>query len=205
MTNQIERRFIPLDETEIRIEGSESEPIIEGYSARFNKRSQDLGGFVEQMAPGAFAAALKTSDTLARFNHDSNYVLGRVGAGTLTLKEDGNGLHMRNVPPPNQWARDLVVSIRRRDIAGQSFAFKVEKDSWEKRDGVIMRTINLVKLLVDVGPVATPAYLDTSVAVRSLDEWSKAQQESDIPQVPADDITAILRFHAARLKQALAL
>ncbi len=142
---------------------------ITGYAAVFNSLSEDLGGFREKINPGAFASAIKKSDTVALFNHDSNIVLGRSSAGTLRLKEDKSGLHMEIDPPDTQAARDLMVSIQRGDIKQQSFGFVVKNDSWETVDGEEIRTIGEVEELYDVSPVTYPAYPDTSVALRSLE------------------------------------
>lgn len=196
--SQIERRFIPA--TELRVAG-DTDPVIEGYAALFNSDSQDLGGFVERIAPGAFNDALKSSDIRALFNHDPNFVLGRMKAGTLEVSEDERGLKIRNTPPDTQWARDLVTSMRRGDVDQMSFAFRVGTDEWEKRGGTVYRTILTVSELLDVSPVTYPAYPDTTVAARSMEAWAKAKPET----VPAPDVEAILRYHTARLKHALAV
>src|SRR4051812_3492156 len=119
MTTQIERRYIPA--TEVRVAGDGNAPVIEGYAALFNSPSQDLGGFVETIAPGAFRDAIPKSDIRALFNHDANFVLGRMKAGTLDVEEDRKGLKIRNTPPDTQWARDLVTSMKRGDVDQMSF------------------------------------------------------------------------------------
>lgn len=179
MTNKIERRFIPATETELR--ASPDGKKIVGHAAVFNTLSENLGGFREKITPGAFKDALKTSDIRALFNHDPNYVLGRVKAGTLTVGEDERGLAFDVTPPDAQWARDLMVSIGRGDISGTSFGFRVAKggDTWEEQsDGTVLRTINKFEELRDVSPVTYPAYPDASVALRSLEEW-KAEKEKE--------------------------
>jgi len=167
-------------------------PKITGYAAVFNKWSEDLGGFREQIKRGAFAKAIGKSDVRGLFNHDSNYVLGRQSNGTLTIKEDKNGLWMEIDPPDTQIIRDLVLApIKRGDIKEQSFAFIVAKggDEWknlhgEKPDEPATRTITEVDELFDVSPVTYPAYPDTSVALRSMDKAKesvfKPATESDI-------------------------
>lgn len=141
---------------------------IAGYAARFNSVSGDLGGFVEQIAPGAFSRALASSpDVRALFNHDPNFVIGRTTAGTLTLREDSKGLWMEAQPPDTQWARDMATSIARGDINQMSFGFSVPKggDMWGRQDdGTPLRTLVTVDLF-DVSPVTYPAYDSTSVSV----------------------------------------
>lgn len=181
MSTTLERRFLPA--TELRVEGSApGGPRIMGYAALFNSDSEDLGGFVERIAPGAFADALETSDIRALFNHDPNYVLGRKRAGSLTVREDEKGLWMEIAPPDAQWARDLMVSIGRGDISQMSFAFRLANggDEWEQKAGAPMiRTIKRVKDIADVSPVTYPAYPDTSVAVRSKQIWVAEHRAAD--------------------------
>ncbi len=92
--------------------GTGGEMRFEGYAARFNSPSEDLGGFIEDIAPGAFAEAV-SGDVRALFNHDPNHVLGRTSAGTLTLCEDGDGLRFEISAPDTGWARDLYTSVQR--------------------------------------------------------------------------------------------
>jgi uncharacterized protein len=172
MKSTDEREYRSLQVTELRAKtGDDGKPRLEGYAALFNERSQDLGGFVEQIAPGAFADTIKDDDVRGLFNHDENFVLGRTVAKTLTLREDERGLFMEIVPPDTQLVRDLVLEpIRRGDISQMSFAFRVRPngDQWaEDDDGAIIRTLTRVKLY-DVSPVTYPAYLRTEVALRSL-------------------------------------
>ena len=55
-----------------------------GLAAVFDKPSQDLGGFVEVIKPGAFRHALQNAEHVrALYNHNDDHVLGRVGSGTL--------------------------------------------------------------------------------------------------------------------------
>ncbi len=157
-------------DAELRVKRSEDdEPIIEGYAAVFNKNSEDMG-FIERIAPGAFKKALKTSDVRGLFNHDSNIVLGRTSAGTMTLKEDKHGLFMSIQPPDTQLVRDMVLSpIERGDITQQSFGFTIQEEEWKDLDkDTPIRIIREVRELFDVSPVTFPAYPDTAVALRNL-------------------------------------
>jgi len=177
--HDIERRFAPLGELRlVEPEGDDAAPVIEGYAAVFNVLSEDLGGFREKIAPGAFANTIKTADVRALVNHDPNLLLARNKSGTLKLSEDEIGLLDTITPPDTQVGRDTVTSMRRGDLTGQSFAFRTITDSWAMEDGGEVRTLEEVELF-DVSVVTYPAYPDTSVAVRSLDEWRTAHKEDE--------------------------
>jgi HK97 family phage prohead protease len=174
-----ELRSFPSDlKVEKRADGRKN---ISGFAAVFDKESEDLGGFVERIAPGAFREALKNSDCRCLFNHDQNLVLGRESANTLRLEEREKGLWMEIIPPDTSIARDLMKSIERGDISAQSFAFTVAEDEWKNMDDqkkMTVRTITKIAALYDVGPVTYPAYPQTSAALRSM-ERARGQNTDD--------------------------
>lgn len=176
MRDPIERRTFALDEMRIEAREDGAQRII-GHAAMFNALSEDLGGFREQIAPGAFEEAIETDDIRALFNHDPNHVLGRNRAKTLILSEDQRGLAIEIIPPDTQLARDLMTSMQRGDITQMSFGFSVRPngENWAKDDeGRHIRTLTKVRLF-DVSPVTYPAYPQTDVAVRSMDAWQEQQ------------------------------
>lgn len=152
-------------------------PLISGHAAVFNEEA-DIGFFKEKIKRGAFAESIQVDDVRALFNHDPNHVLGRNKAGTLKLQEDRKGLAIEIVPPDTQFARDLLISVKRGDISQMSFGFQVQEDSWKHgEDGAPdVRTLKKVRLF-DVSPVTFPAYVGTDVAVRSHDIWQKKNNE----------------------------
>lgn len=163
-----ERRTVRMREVRVvREDGDEGPRRIEGYAAVFGEWSEDLGGFREQIAPGAFKKTIQESDVRALFNHDANYVLGRSRSGTLSLREDERGLFFSVVPPETSWAHDLMVTMGREDVDQMSFGFETVRDRWEQdAEGMARRTLLEVKLF-DVSPVTFPAYPQTSAQVRS--------------------------------------
>lgn len=149
--------------------------VITGYAAVYDSLSEDLGGFRERIAPGAFSRSLKAgADVRALINHDPSLVIGRSAAGTLKITPNGKGLLCTIEPPDTQAGRDLVVSVSRGDIDGMSFAFTTPSggDSWEMlpNNAGAIRTLLDVDIL-DVSVVTYPAYraTDVSVAQRSLE------------------------------------
>jgi len=166
-----ERRFL---KTEIGLDHITDEakfPKLRGYAAVFNVTSEDNGGFVERILPGAFSEVLN-QDVRALLNHDPNFVLGRTAAKTLEIAEDEVGLAVVISPPGVQWANDLRVSIDRGDINEMSFGFRVAEggDLWERSGKLILRTISKFARLFDVSVVTMAAYPQTEVSVRSLYE-----------------------------------
>ena len=170
MKNTIEKRLAPKDELRVVAETSDSQPKIEGYAAVFNSDSVDMG-FIERIAPGAFKSALKNADVRALINHDPNEIVGRTGQN-LTLSEDEKGLKIEMSRPKGDSKRyeQLLADIESGFISQQSFAFTIEKESWEGiEEDTPTRTINKVGMLTDTSFVTYPAYPDTSVALRSLE------------------------------------
>ena len=162
-----ERRYISSEFHELRAVQEGETKNLEGYAAVLNSYSEDLGGFREKIAPGAFKKTLKNEDVRALWNHMSEYVLGRKSAKTLSLREDEKGLLMKNKPPDTQWARDLLVSVERGDVREMSFGFNAISDKWEVANEQNERTLLEVRL-IDVSPVTFAAYPQTEVQARSL-------------------------------------
>ena len=185
-----ERRtlVVPL---ECREDGEEVR--LEGYAAVFNKSTQiggDLWGWSETIQKGAFAATIKDDDIRALFNHDSNQVLGRNTAETLTLSEDRKGLKVTITPPATTVARDVVELIKRGDVSGMSFSFRTTREEWQeptKKGDLPKRTLLEVKLF-DVGPVTFPAYPTTSIAAR--DRAQALLETHEAPSAEEEEQTA---------------
>ena len=151
-----------IEKREFRMESAEYEgETIRGYAAVYNSDSEWMGGFYEQIAKGAFDDVMD-NDTRAYFNHDENLLLGRVSSGTLRLSSDERGLYYEVDLPNTSYAKDLVELMKRGDVNQSSFAFLIESDRWEERDGKTYRIIEKVSRLLDVSPVAQPAYPDAT-------------------------------------------
>jgi uncharacterized protein len=163
MTLATERRVIT---TQFEVRHAPTRTVIEGYAAKFNARSQDLGGFVEQIDPRAFNKTVQEADVRALLNHDPNLVLGRTASGTLRLATDESGLYYEVDLPDTSYARDLKESMRRGDISQSSFGFRTISDDWGLTEDsqTPLRTLREVALS-DVSPVTYPAYLDSTSGI----------------------------------------
>ena len=173
-----EVRTFNVQDLELRMDGDK--PTVVGYGAVFNSMSNDLGGFREFIAPDAFEGRLE-DDVRFLVNHDANLILARTTNGTLRLSVDEKGLRYEADMPNTSTARDLMELLKNGTISQSSFAFTVEEDSWEVKDGMNIRTIDKVSQLYDVSSVTYPAYNQASsaVALRSLEEWKSKEQNTE--------------------------
>ncbi len=175
---KIEKRHFAIagNRSEVRAIREEGKPTkIGGYAAPFNSQSEDLGGFREVIAPGAFGETLAKDDVRGLVDHETRLVIGRMSAGTLKLWEDQRGLGFENLLPATTYANDLLVSLDRGDISGMSFRFYLEgpgDERWARyktqQGEEWVRTLLRVRL-VEVSPVTFPAYSGSEVGLRSSD------------------------------------
>lgn len=142
------------------------EKRIEGYFAVFNSIYEIAPGMTESIAPGAFSETLN-GDIRALTDHETMYVLGRNGAGTLELREDDKGLWGSILINPNdQDAMNLYARVERGDVNQCSFGFDILSEETDFReDGSVHWTITSVKLY-EVSVCTFPAYAETSVEAR---------------------------------------
>lgn len=200
MGKDYERRLYVPDQLRLQAADGDKAPLIQGHAAVFNLLSEDLGGFREQIAPGAFSATIQARDTRALLNHNADMVLGRRGAGTLRLVEDETGLSIEIDPPDTTFARDLLVSMGRGDVKEMSFGFVAVRDDWKKDGDIWIRTLLEVDLF-EVSPVTFPAYTQTSVSARSMNAWQQAKA-ADVPPPDPDDVADEMRRLRLRMMNA---
>jgi HK97 family phage prohead protease len=160
---------------EVRAAESGDGMTLTGYAALFNSWSEDLGGFREQIAPGAFKRSLKArNDIKMLWNHETGEVLGSTRSGTLRLTEDERGLRVEASLPDTQRGRDAKILIERGDVSGFSFGFSVAErgDTWNSEGNE--RTLKSVRLF-EVSLTPFPAYTATNgtASVRGIDKLAK--------------------------------
>ena len=175
---------------ELREEGNTMTAI--GYASVFNRLSQNLGGFVEQVRSGTFSKTIQEADVRALFNHDADQVLGRSKSGTLRLQEDEKGLRYEIDLPNTQLGRDIAALLERGDISQSSFGFSTISDEWGvTEDGYPLRTLTEVKLR-DVSPVTFPAYTSSEASLRSLAEERSIDLEILVDAAERNDLRSVL-------------
>ena len=171
----------------------------------------------ERILPGAFDRAIAEDDVRGLFNHDSNMVLGRTSAGTMTLSSTRGGLKYVIRPADTTVARDVAEHISRGDVTGSSFAFRVTEENWrtEEPDTEQEREIREIRevSLYDVGPVTFPAYSGSTaetnsearsayeayIATRASHATEDETEEDDAAEMPGIDLaTYTARVRAAQ-------
>lgn len=171
MTNKIEIR-----------EDDDGNRTLSGYAVKWEKKSQVLGFFLkfrEQFKKGAFADSLQKDDQRFLWSHDVSKVLGRTKNNTLRLEEDETGLRFEIDLPKTSLGDDTYESIKRGDVDGVSFGFRMEDDEIEEPDDDLpLRTVKKAKLL-EVSAVAFPAYPDSEVSARGYDIMKDHAEEME--------------------------
>ena len=151
---------------EVRAEGDGMS--FTGYASVFNSPSEDLGGFIEYVAPGAFRRSLQSrNEVKLLWNHDAGEPLASLRGGTMQLVEDDRGLKVTAQLPNTTRGRDVAELLRTKVIDSMSFGFNVIKDSWSA-DGKT-RTLESVRLF-EASIVSFAAYPATTATVRSTDQ-----------------------------------
>lgn len=164
---------------------------IGGYAAKFNTRSQNLGGFTETILPGFFSKSAGDGfpGVMARYNHDDNWLLGTTAGGTLRVAVDDTGLDYEVDLP--SFRSDVFELVNRGDVQRSSFAFVTYDDDWSlDENGFPLRSL-VSGQLIDVAPVNTPAYLDTSTGLRTLAE-ARSVPVDEVARMAADGTLADL-------------
>jgi len=174
---EVRKSSVVKEHREFRMENAQYEGnTIRGYAAVYNSDSEWMGGFYEQIEVGAFDDVLE-NDVRAYFNHDENLLLGRVSSGTLRIGTDKRGLFYEVDLPNTTYANDLVELMKRGDINQSSFAFLIGQDRWEERGGKTYRIISKVSRLLDVSPVAQPAYPEATSELKTRDLETETKEE----------------------------
>lgn len=197
-----EKRQIQVNDIQYRAL-EDGKDIIEGTGTVFDKRSEYLGWFYEEIDPKALED-VDLTDVVGQYNHE--VVLGRTSANTMQVEVTSSGLIYRIYPSEATDNRDAVIKIKRGDVRGSSFIFTVAPrgEEWYDDNGMTVRRITKIGRYYETGPVAFPAYkdTDTSYAKRSFDQFQQ-EQEKIITHVEGNVSAALakdLRFAKRKLQ-----
>lgn len=175
----------------VRAAGADSSKVrIVGHAAVFGQRvliGRLPWGFYEDFAAGSFRDTIADGgeslgvDQAHLLDHDSYYVVSRVGASSLSLAEDKTGLAIDSEADTRvSYVADHVVNLEVGNVSGMSIGFYVDEDEWssetmeaEGPDGktvqieVETRTVLRASLL-EVSDVTFPAFPTTDVGLRDV-------------------------------------
>ncbi len=157
---------------------------LEGYAAVFNTPTQVLNryeDFIETIAPGAFARAIRANPKpIMQFNHGIDPAIGANPiAAVQSMREDERGLYVTARMLENWQAEPVREAIKEGAIKGMSFRFHADGDQVEWSDDRESRTVVDLDLL-ELGPVVFPAYLETTVTVRSREFADAIRNEPSV-------------------------
>jgi len=175
-------RFVLTDGVEIREAVEEGDdPVAEGLGVIYDREVEIFPGFFERIERDAFDDTLGSdSEIKSFFNHDPSAVLSTTRSRPrLELSDRENGLYYRSPIPPTSYGSDLAENLRRGNVRGSSFAFRVpvDGDEWSyDADGNMHRVVRKAELL-ELGPVTNPAYIATSANLRSAEDLCREVRE----------------------------
>lgn len=169
---------------EMRAEEEERGHVITGQPIVFNSRT-DLGWYDEIIDAEALAEA-DLKDVRLLVNHNTDMLpLARSRNNnensTMQLSLIPEGLFIRADldVENNADARALYSAIERNDVSGMSFMFGVDEDEWEDIESEHpTRVIRKISRVFEVSAVTWPAYTDTSIHARGLDEALESAKSS---------------------------
>lgn len=152
--------------------------IVEGYATTFDTPYQlwSMDGYtvMEQIDKRAFDDA-DMSDVIMQYDHEGR-VFARQSNGTLELRSDDHGLHVRADLGGTEIGRQLFEEISGGYTTKMSFGFRVGEDERtvtedkENNKVTVLRTITKISKLYDVSAVSLPANDGTSISARNFAE-----------------------------------
>ena len=154
-------------------ESEETGSVVEGTPIVFGKRT-DLGWYDEIIDKKALDKCdLKDVRFLVNHNLDMTPLArsrnnNKKSTMQMTVGDDGMGIRVSLDTENNSDAKNLYSAIKRGDVSGMSFMFKVRGDKWDDIDGDHpTRTITDISKVYEVSAVTFPAYEQTSISARS--------------------------------------
>jgi uncharacterized protein len=159
MKPEIRRAAEGLQRRAIEFRADGNDFSISARAIKYGAISQDLGGFVERIAPGCFTDSINNGDeVVCLVDHDTKLILGRTRNGSLSINDSPSEMRFRCKLNKNVQAhRDLYELVKDGTLSECSFSFSCDKQSWDESGAVPLRTVQHGKLY-DVSVVALPAY-----------------------------------------------
>lgn len=165
-------------------EDEEHGHILEGRPIVYDQRT-DLGWYDEIIEAGALEAT-DLKDVRFLVNHNTDMIpLARSrnnnANSTMQMSIDNEGMAIRvDLDVDNNVeAKNLYSAVNRGDIDGMSFMFSVDGDKWDDKESEHpTRTITSIGKVFEVSAVTFPAYEQTSIQARGLEEALESAKSS---------------------------
>lgn len=174
---------------------------VSGYVNRTEHQSELLGSgqkFKEVIKRGAWQKAIDSAKEIHFLaEHDKSKILASTRNGSLSLREDDQGLYMEATISPTSWGKDYHQLIKDGILQNMSFGFRAIKDAWRNVGSHFERTVNELSLF-EVSVVRDPAYASSSISARGIDlvtdEVPKSELNLRTIEIRSDeDIEAIAK------------
>ena len=170
--DDLDRRFVPVVFRAEPGDDGEKKPMLKGRAAVYDEKTligSERHGFIESIAPGAFAESIERGEVIATFNHNADATLARASNGSLRITDGPEGLDVEiDIDPDVTYAADVLRNVRSGLVSGMSIAFNAAPDGEEKTPGARKGDHDEYRIvkgeLVELGPVVLPAYQSTSVS-----------------------------------------
>ncbi|MGX5634088.1 HK97 family phage prohead protease [Bacillus thuringiensis] len=130
-----------------------------------------FGEYIEIIQRGALEKA-DLSDIRLLYNHDMSKIPLARTPKTMSFALDSAGLTMRAELPETEEGKSVYMAVRRQDLSGMSFAFKVPKGGNQFDAKTNIRTITKIEKVYEFSICPFPAYPQTSVEARAAIESS---------------------------------
>lgn len=163
--------------------------ILEGTPVVFDQptKIKDIfGEYIEVIRAGALDGA-DLSDTRLLYNHDLTKVPLARTPKTMSFNLDPAGLKMTAHLPDTEEGRSVYTAVRRGDLSGMSFAFKVPEGGSSYEPKTNTRTITKIEKIYEVSVVPFPAYPQTSIEARAEIEktWEELGKQNLLERLNA--------------------
>ena len=158
---------------------------IAGLAIPVESRSSLLGDFYEIIRSSAVNDELiQNNDIKVYLDHNpgqGTFARSKFGNGSLSLSVTERGLEFSFDAPDTVFGDALLEGVKRGDYDQMSFGFYVGEDKWDMdEDGTYIRSILSFGGIEEISILSQlPAYPQTEVATRSLEEFKEAKAEEE--------------------------
>ena len=158
---------------------------IAGLAIPVESRSSLLGDFYEIIRSSAVNDELiQNNDIKVYLDHNpgqGTFARSKFGNGSLSLSVTERGLEFSFDAPDTVFGDALLEGVKRGDYDQMSFGFYVGEDKWDSDEtGTYIRSILSFSGIEEISILSQlPAYPQTEVATRSLEEFKEAKAEEE--------------------------